>query len=112
MQPLVDGQPVRVSSDGTSLPLPGAPRSLGERALAFVRSDNPISRRAKAALKRLYRAEMPPTPLHRALAVERFWRRLLLRQLKRALYEQPILRTLCVASGRDLLLDPGTGIPV
>jgi acetyltransferase-like isoleucine patch superfamily enzyme len=101
--------------NASSTPSPSSlpsPQSLGDRALAFLRRDHPLSRRAKAAVKALYRAEVPSTPLHRLLAAERFWRRVLTRHVVRAVYAQPILRTMCVEAGRDLLLDPGTGIPV
>jgi acetyltransferase-like isoleucine patch superfamily enzyme len=86
--------------------------ALSERVIGFLRRDNPLSRRMKATVKQLMRAELPVTPIHRALAAERFWRRLVVRHLVRATYDQPILRTMCKAVGRDFLLDPGTGIPV
>jgi len=86
--------------------------SLTDRALALLRRDHPLARRAKAAVKALYRAELPATPLHRLLAGERFWRRVLVRHVVRAVYAQPILRTMCTQAGADLLLDPGTGLPV
>jgi len=112
MRALFDRLAARVQRDGTSVPPADPPPSLGDRAIRFLRSDNPLARGAKATLKKLYRAEVPLTPLHRALAFEHFWRRVLVRHLKRAVYEQPLLRTMCVQVGRDLLLDPGTGLPV
>ncbi len=86
--------------------------TVADRVIGFLRRDNPLSRRAKAIVKQLMRAELPVTPLHRALAAERFWRRMLVRHVVRAAYDQPILRTMCKSVGRDFLLDPGTGIPV
>jgi acetyltransferase-like isoleucine patch superfamily enzyme len=86
--------------------------SLADRAVAFLRSPNPISRRAKAAVQALFRAELPASPVFRLLADERFARRLVLRHLYRALYAQPILRAMCAEAGTRLMLDPGTGIPV
>ena len=113
-------------NDRTSAPLPQngsarAPASdesstagdtIADRVVGFLRRDNPLSRRAKAIVKQLMRAELPVTPLHRALAAERFWRRMLVRHVVRAAYDQPIMRTMCKEVGRDFLLDPGTGIPV
>jgi acetyltransferase-like isoleucine patch superfamily enzyme len=99
------------SNDGSST-ASGAGEALSDRVIGFLRQDNPLSRRAKAAVKQLMRAELPVTPIHRALAAERFWRRMLVRHVVRAAYDQPILRTMCKEVGRDLLLDPGTGIPV
>jgi acetyltransferase-like isoleucine patch superfamily enzyme len=96
----------------SSLPRPENGSSAGAGAIAFLRRDQPLSRRAKTVVKQLFRAELPVTPLHRALAVERFWRRLLVRHLVRATYSQPLLRTMCAQSGRDLMLDPGTGLPL
>ncbi len=86
--------------------------SLVDRTLGFLRNPRPISRRAKAALKSLLRAELPPWPIYRLLANERFVRRLLVAQLARAAYHQPILRAMCARAGERLLLDPGTGLPV
>jgi acetyltransferase-like isoleucine patch superfamily enzyme len=85
---------------------------LADRAIAFLRSPNPLSRRAKAAVQALFRAELPAWPIYRLLASERFARRLVLRHLIRAMYHQPILRTMCATAGARLLLDPGTGMPV
>jgi acetyltransferase-like isoleucine patch superfamily enzyme len=102
---------VPTGGDGISVAAPRA-LPLGERALAYLRRDRPLSRRAKAVVKRLVRAELPVTRLHRTLAAERFWRRLVLRHLVRATYTQPILRTMCAQAGARLLLDPGTGLPV
>lgn len=85
---------------------------LVDRAIAFLRSDNPVARRAKAALQALMRAEAPAWPIYRALATERFARQLVVRNVKRAFYHQPILRTMCVQAGKRLMLDPGTGMPV
>ena len=85
---------------------------LADRAIAFLRSPNPVARRAKAAVQALFRAEMPAWPIYRALATERFARRMVLRHLVRATYHQPILRTMCAKAGTRLMLDPGTGMPV
>jgi len=85
---------------------------LVDRAIAFLRSDNPIARRAKATVQALLRAEAPAWPIYRALATERFARQLVVRNVKRAFYHQPILRTMCVQAGERLMLDPGTGMPV
>jgi acetyltransferase-like isoleucine patch superfamily enzyme len=85
---------------------------LTDRAVAFLRSPNPLSRRAKAAVQALFRAELPAWPVYRVLANERFVRRMVLRHLVRATYHQPILRTMCTRAGKRLMLDPGTGLPV
>ncbi|MDB4971495.1 MAG: maa 2 [Myxococcales bacterium] len=85
---------------------------LADRAIAFLRSPNPVSRRAKAAVQALFRAELPAWPIYRALATERFFRRTLVRHVMRAAYHQPILRTMCAQAGERLMLDPGTGVPV
>jgi len=85
---------------------------LADRAIAFLRAPNPLSRRAKAAVQALFRAELPAWPIYRALASERFARQLVLPHLVRATYHQPILRTMCAKAGARLLLDPGTGLPV
>ncbi len=85
---------------------------LADRAIAFLRSPNPVSRRAKAAVQTLFRAEMPSWRIYRLLANERFARRLVWRHLVRATYAQPILRSMCTSAGERLMLDPGTGIPV
>ena len=85
---------------------------LVDRAIAFLRSDNPLARRAKKAVQTLLRAEAPAWPIYRALATERFARQLVVRNVKRAFYHQPILRTMCVQAGERLMLDPGTGMPV
>ena len=88
------------------------PTTLTDRAIALLRARNPLSRRAKAALQTLFRAELPASPIYRMLANERFARRILLGHLVRATYHQPILRTMCARAGRRLMLDPGTGLPV
>lgn len=121
MATFLDRLRARLPLNGTSAPAPdnraststgGDGDALSDRVIGFLRRDNPVSRRAKAAVKQLMRAELPVTPLHRALAAERFWRMLLTRHLVRAVYSQPILRTMCKQVGEDLLLDPGTGLPV
>src|SRR5947207_14902330 len=68
---------------------------LADRTIAFLRSPNPLSRRAKAVVQALFRAEAPAWPIYRLLATERFFRRTLLRHVVRAAYHQPILRTMC-----------------
>lgn len=85
---------------------------LAERVIAFLRSPNPLARRAKATVQALLRAEAPPLPLYRLLAAERFARRVVLGNLVRATYHQPIFRTMCARAGGRLMLDPGTGLPV
>ena len=85
---------------------------LYDRAIDWLRSPRPLPRRVRAAIKALWRAELPPTPLHRVLAEERSLRLMLWRQLARAAYYQPMLRTMVAKAGPDLLLDPGTGLPV
>jgi acetyltransferase-like isoleucine patch superfamily enzyme len=85
---------------------------LADRAVAFLRSPNPLSRRAKAAVQALFRAELPAWPIYRLLANERFVRRTILRHVVRAAYHQPILRTMCARAGTRLMLDPGTGVPI
>lgn len=108
----------RLPRSGTTPSRPGdgasvaAQTRLSDRAITFLRSPNPVARRAKATVKALFRAELPAWPIYRALATERFVRRVVLRHLVRAVYGQPILRTMCAAAGERLLLDPGTGIPV
>lgn len=77
-----------------------------------MRRENPVARRAKRALQALFRAELPPSPIFRLLAAERFARRVVGRELLRATYHQPILRAMCVRAGARLKLDPGTGVPV
>ena len=89
-----------------------ASATLADRAVAFLRSPNPVSRRAKAAVQALFRAELPAWPIYRLLANERFVRRMVLRHVARAAYHQPILRTMCARAGKRLMLDPGTGMPV
>ena len=89
-----------------------ATTTLADRAVAFLRSPNPLSRRAKAAVQTLFRAELPAWPIYRVLANERFARRMILRHVVRATYHQPILRTMCARAGKRLMLDPGTGMPV
>jgi acetyltransferase-like isoleucine patch superfamily enzyme len=69
-------------------------------------------RRARALVLALFRIEAPPLALYRWLAAERFGRRLLVRHLVRALYHQPILRSMCTRAGERLFLDPGKGVPV
>jgi acetyltransferase-like isoleucine patch superfamily enzyme len=91
---------------------PRASTTLADRAVAFLRSPNPLSRRAKAAVQALFRAELPAWPIYRLLANERFVRRVVLRHVVRAAYHQPILRTMCARAGKRLMLDPGTGMPV
>lgn len=90
----------------------GAPSSFADEAVAFLRRPNPVSRRAKAAVQALLRAELPPWPIWKLLANERFVRVTLGRELVRAAYHQPILRAMCVRAGERLKLDPGTGVPV
>src|SRR5437868_6289529 len=75
-------------------------------------SDRRSARAAKAALRTLFVAEFPTTALHRALFTEYQLRRLTLGHLARALYYQPMLRTMCAQSGRRLCLQMGTGLPV
>src|SRR5690242_14538694 len=70
----------------------GGGKSLADRAVAFLRAPNPVSRRAKATVQALFRAEMPASPIYKLLANERFVRRMVLRHLYRAVYAQPILR--------------------
>jgi acetyltransferase-like isoleucine patch superfamily enzyme len=91
---------------------PVAGEAASDRVIAFLRRPHPLSLRAKAALQALFRAELPPSPIYRLLANERFVRRLVLRHLVRAAYHQPIFRTMCARAGERLLLDPGTGLPV
>jgi acetyltransferase-like isoleucine patch superfamily enzyme len=91
---------------------PVAGEAASDRVIAFLRRPHPLSQRAKAAVQTLFRAELPPSPIFRLLANERFARRLLLRHLVRAAYHQPIFRTMCARAGARLLLDPGTGVPV
>ncbi len=100
------------SSQGNSRFGVEARTPLADRAVAFLRSDNPLSRRMKAAVQALFRAEAPPSPIYRVLAAERFTRMLAVRHLVRAAYHQPIFRTMCARAGTRLMLDPGTGIPV
>jgi acetyltransferase-like isoleucine patch superfamily enzyme len=100
-----------VDAPGYLFASPPKPR-LADRAVAFLRSPNPVSRRAKAAVQALFRAELPAWPIYRLLANERFFRRMLVRHVVRAAYHQPILRTLCAKAGERLMLDPGTGLPV
>jgi acetyltransferase-like isoleucine patch superfamily enzyme len=78
----------------------------------LLRSRNPMSRRAKAIVQSLFRAELPALPIYRLLANERFVRRVVLRNIVRAAYHQPILRTMCTRAGDRLMLDAGTGLPV
>ena len=85
---------------------------LADRAVAFLRRPNPLSRRAKRAVQALFRWELPPSPIFRLLAGERFVRRVFGRELVRAVYHQPILRAMCARAGARLKLDPGTGVPV
>ena len=85
--------------------------TLADRVVAFMRSPNPISRRARAALQSLFCAELPAWRIYRLLGNERFLRRTLLRHVVRATYHQPILRTMCARAGTRLMLDPGTGLP-
>jgi acetyltransferase-like isoleucine patch superfamily enzyme len=85
---------------------------LADRAIAFLRSPSPIARRAKALVQALFRAELPAWPIYRVLATERFARRVVLTNIVRATYHQPILRTMCAKAGTRLMLDPGTGMPV
>ncbi|HEX6836803.1 MAG TPA: hypothetical protein VF334_09540 [Polyangia bacterium] len=47
-------------------------------------------------MQALLRAEAPAWPIYRALATERFARTLVVRNIERAFYHQPILRTMCV----------------
>ncbi len=84
---------------------------LAERAIAYLRSDRAIARRAKKIVQALLRAEAPAWPIYRALATERFARQLVVRNVKRAFYHQPILRTMCTRVGERFMLDPGTGMP-
>jgi acetyltransferase-like isoleucine patch superfamily enzyme len=99
---------------GPGAPLSRRARRLGliDLAIAALRSPHPLSRRSKAALQALFRAELPATRIHRLLAAERFARRFTWRHVVRATYHQPILRTMCTHAGARLLLDPGTGVPV
>ena len=85
---------------------------LADRVIAFLRSPNPVSRRAKALVKTLFHAELPAWPIYRLLANERFIRKMVLSNVVRATYHQPILRTMCTSAGERLMLDPGTGMPV
>lgn len=86
---------------------------LPERVFAFMRRrDNPVSRAARRAAHHLFRAELPPSPLWRVLAAERFARLVFGRELVRATYHQPIFRARCARAGTRLRLDPGTGMPV
>lgn len=106
-----------VPPNGSGTPSPGrtastAPIGLADRAVAFLRRENPLARRARRAAQALFRAELPPWPIFRLLAGERFVRRVVGRELVRALYHQPILRAQCVRAGARLKLDPGTGLPV
>ena len=112
MHPLLSRWLARVPQNGNKTPASGDGGSLADRAVAFLRAPNPLSRRAKAAVQALFRAEMPAWPIYHLLANERFARRMVLRHLVRATYHQPILRTMCTRVGERLLLDPGTGVPV
>jgi acetyltransferase-like isoleucine patch superfamily enzyme len=86
--------------------------TLTDRVIALLRSPNPLSRKAKAMVQAVFRAELPPSPVYKLLANERFFRRVVLRNVVRAVYHQPILRTMCASAGDRLMLDAGTGIPV
>src|SRR5262249_15631878 len=69
----------------------------------------PVARRAKQAVQVLLRAEAPAWPIYRLLAAERVARIVVARNLVRAAYSQPILRTMCAACGERLLVGPGNG---
>jgi acetyltransferase-like isoleucine patch superfamily enzyme len=60
----------------------------------------------------LFRAELPPSRVHRLLAEAHLIRRVVARHLVRAAYHQPMLRAMCRHVGARLMLDPGTGLPV
>jgi acetyltransferase-like isoleucine patch superfamily enzyme len=83
-----------------------------ERVAAFLRSGNPLARQLKNGVQLLFRAELPPSPLHRWLAEAHVVRRVVIRHVVRAAYHQPMLRAMCRKAGARLLLDPGTGLPV
>jgi acetyltransferase-like isoleucine patch superfamily enzyme len=85
---------------------------LSDRVVALLRSDHPLSRKAKSMVRTLLRAELPSSQWFKVLATERFFRRLLLRNVMRAVYHQPVFRAMCVEAGHGLMLDPGTGVPV
>lgn len=83
-----------------------------ERAAGFLRKPNPVSRKFKAAVTALFRAELPPNPVHRMLAEAYLLHRIIGRHAVRATVTQPMLRAMCKSAGARLMLDPGTGLPV
>jgi acetyltransferase-like isoleucine patch superfamily enzyme len=85
---------------------------LSDRVVGLLRRDHPLSRKAKAMVQMLLRAEIPSSPWFKVLANERFFRRLLFRNVMRAVYHQPVFRAICAEAGRALILDPGTGVPM
>ena len=95
---------VRVPQNGTAPPSAGEDASivdapaylfrdvrrpqLADRAIEFLRSSNPLARRAKAAVQALFSAELPAWPIYRLLATERFARMVIGRHLLRAAYHR------------------------
>ena len=78
-----------------------------------LRRDTAMARTARKAIKQMLSLRVPPTPLHKALLAEHQLRGLLVSELTRSLYWQPLFELLCaqVGDGCRLILCPDSKLP-
>ncbi len=78
-----------------------------------LRQDTPFARKAKVMVRGAFSARIPPNPVHRLLLAERSIRRMILYELMRGLYYQPLFELQCEEVGANLRLEltPDSKLP-
>jgi acetyltransferase-like isoleucine patch superfamily enzyme len=78
-----------------------------------LRQDTAFARKTKAIIRGAFSARIPANPVHRVLLAERSMRRLVLYELARGLYYQPLFELQCaqVGAGVRLELTPDSKLP-
>src|ERR1700674_1127388 len=76
------------------------------------RTATPFARRSAALARSILHLHVRPTPLHRLLLAERSLRRMVVYELLRVLYYQPLFEVQCNTAGRGRLeLTPDSKLP-
>ena len=78
-----------------------------------LRQDTAFARKTKAMIRGAFSARVPANPIHRLLLAERSMRRMVLYELARGLYYQPLFELQCaqVGQGVRLELTPDSKLP-
>lgn len=72
---------------------------------AQLRKDTAFAHKTKALIRGAFSARIPPNPIHRLLLAERSMRRLVLFELARGLYYQPMFELQCAEVGANARLE-------